>query len=75
MNLIEHYGPTVTLKELCNILKICRSSYYKYIDDTEGNQHHKPNFPKYMEGYSRKRFITQEVESYLFTFTDSQNNK
>jgi predicted DNA-binding transcriptional regulator AlpA len=69
MNLIELYCPTLTLKELCKILNICRSSYYIYINDEVGNLHYKVNFPRPMSGYSRKRFVTQDLESYLLTFT------
>jgi len=63
MNLISIYGPIVTLKELCQILKIGRSTYYQYIDE----EHHlyKPNLPPRLLEYSNNKFLTSDVEKYL----------
>ena len=65
MNLINIYGPTLTLPELLKILKISRSSYYNYTDDRKNNPHYKKGFPRAIPGYSRKRFITSDIEDYL----------
>ncbi len=32
LNLTQTYGPTLTLKELCNLMKISRSVYYSSIN-------------------------------------------
>jgi len=71
MNLIGIYGPTVTLQELIKILKISRSSYYIYIDDSKDNPHYKAGFPRPIPGYHRKRFLTSEVESYLASLKEA----
>lgn len=65
MNLINIYGPTLTLPELLKIMKISRTSYYNYIKNKDGNPHYKKGFPKPIPGYSRNRFITRDVEAYL----------
>lgn len=68
MNLIADYGPTVTLKELCKILKISRTSYYNYTSNHQHSDLYKKNFPSPMPGYNKKLFITLEVENYLRSF-------
>ncbi|WP_299573211.1 hypothetical protein [uncultured Shewanella sp.] len=66
MNLANKYGPTVTLKELCHLLKLSRSSYYAY---TNKNSHlYKEGFPTAMPGYNKNRFVTDDVEKYLTSF-------
>lgn len=65
MSLFDTYGPTLTLKELLQIMKISRTSYYNYIDEKDGNPHFKAGFPKSIPGYSRNLFITRDVEAYL----------
>lgn len=63
MNLIELYGPTITLKQLCTLLNISRSSYYNYID--KSNPNFKDDLPSSIDGFGKKIFRTQDVQSYL----------
>lgn len=71
MNLVQLYGPTVTLKELCKILKISRSSYYNFTKKGEGNNNYKSNFPTPMHGFNRNLFVTDDVEEYLSSFSST----
>ena len=66
MNLTDLYGPTLTLRELCNLLKISRSSYYAY--SNKSNHLYKEGFPSSIPGYDKKRFVTDAVEKYLISF-------
>ena len=74
MNLIELFGPTLTLKELCQILKISRTSYYNYTNNNEKSERYKENFPTPMPGYNKKLFITGDVENYLSSFQSVQQS-
>lgn len=63
MYLYELYGPTLTLKELCQIFKLSRSSYY-LISDPE-NEKYIANFPQPMKGFHKKLFRTADVYEFL----------
>ena len=67
MNLTNQYGPTITLKELCKLLKISRSSYYAYAN--KNNHLYKKDFPVSMPGYDKKRFVTAAVDKYIESFS------
>ncbi|MGB0937407.1 MAG: hypothetical protein ACPGTQ_08110 [Colwellia sp.] len=67
MNLKTQYGHTLTLKELCRILKISRSSYYTSTD--VNNPAYKVNFPKRLDGFAKVLFLTENVENYLLDIT------
>ncbi|GLX87013.1 hypothetical protein tloyanaT_32660 [Thalassotalea loyana] len=67
MNLVEIYGPTLTLKELCSVLKISRSGYYSYLKNKERtvNQNEEKWLPDPIPNFSKKLFYTSEVETFL----------
>ena len=67
MNLLDTYGPTLTLKELCIIIKISRSTYYSYIKNKE-NTVKKEGInwlPDPIPNFNKKLFYTSEVEQFL----------
>lgn len=63
MNLMKNYGPTMTLKELCDVLKVSRSFYYTSTDPLSPT--FKEGFPKRLPDFSRVMFLTSSVEEYL----------
>lgn len=67
MNLSEKYGPTLTLKELCSILKISRSTYYSYLKNKERTvrKEGKKWIPDPMPNFNKNLFKTNEVELFL----------
>jgi len=63
MNILDSFGPTLTLQELCILLKCGRSSYYNYI-----NPKHKryiPGIPKRLPEYGNNKFCSLTVQNYL----------
>ncbi len=67
MNLLDTYGPTLTLKELCILIKISRSTYYSYIKNKD-NTVKKEGInwlPDPIPNFNKKLFYTSEVENFL----------
>jgi predicted DNA-binding transcriptional regulator AlpA len=67
MNLSEKYGHTLTLKELCSILKISRSTYYSYLKNKECTVRKEGIkwLPDPIPNFSKKLFYTKEIELFL----------
>ncbi len=65
MNLSELYGPTMTLKQLCQVFKISRTSYYNYSEKKQFNAQYKPDFPKPLPSHRKLIFVTSIVEDYI----------
>lgn len=67
MRLVEIYGPTLTLKELCSVLKISRSKYYSYLKNKERTvkRNDEKWLPDPIPNFSKKLFYTSEVEIFL----------
>ncbi len=63
LNLTQTYGPTLTLKELCNLMKISRSVYYSSINRKSPT--YKEDFPLPLAGFGKNLFMTKHVENYL----------
>ena len=65
MNLSELFGPTMSLKQLCQVLNMSRTSYYNYTQSDQDNSQFKHGFPKPLQNYRKRIFITAQVEEYI----------
>jgi predicted DNA-binding transcriptional regulator AlpA len=63
LNLTQTYGPTLTLKELCKLMKISRSVYYSSINSKSPT--YKEDFPLPLAGFRKNLFMTKQIENYL----------
>ncbi len=63
MKFPDDFGPTITLKELCSLLDIGRSTYYTYIDPF--HKSYKADIPKPLPGYSNNKFCTPTLHNYF----------
>ncbi len=63
MNFFEIYGPTMSLVDVCSVLKTNRCSVYCWTK--EGNPGYKPDFPKPLKGFRKKIFLTNVFEDYI----------
>lgn len=67
MSLQEKYGPVLTLKEVCTILKMKRTAYYSYIKNKEKtvNKDNTTWIPDPIPNFTHLKFRTSEIEQYL----------
>ena len=67
MSLQKKFGHTVTLKELCKILKISRGTYYNYLIKKERTIKKEEIYwiPDPIPNFNKKLFYTIEVEKFL----------
>ncbi len=63
MRFPDDFGPRISLKQLCEILDIGRSTYYTYIDPL--HKSYKPDIPKRIPYYANNKFCTLTVQNYL----------
>jgi len=63
MNLVGIYGPTMTMVDVCSVLKTNRCSIYCWTK--ESHPGYKPDFPKPLKEFRKKLFLTVAFESYI----------